>query len=232
MKMYFQEIYPDELVYSWFGRFAVHSGYINSQLLQFLYCKRSDTPIKEFIGNLNPEARAYIDNTYPLKVLVLKHTMYPQYARFAPLEQRKDTLYKLCHENCDMHHLFAVLPRCEKEQYLKYCPLCVKEDREKYAETYWHRKHQIRNMGICPKHKCKLLDSSVSAKSMSLYSFITAEEVVPDLEESIPVESPLQIAFAEYTEQVFDAPVDLEKDVPISATLYYAMKDTVYMKSC
>ena len=54
MKMYFPEIYPDELVYSWFGRFAVHSGYINSQLLQFLYSKRSDTPIKEFIGNLNP----------------------------------------------------------------------------------------------------------------------------------------------------------------------------------
>ena len=199
MRMYFPEIYPDELVYSWFGRFAVHSGYINSQLLQFLYCKRSDTPIKEFIGNLNPEAREYIDNAYPLKMLVLKHTMYPQYARFVPLEQRKEALYKLCYENCDMHHLFAVLPRCEKEQYLKYCPICAKEDREKHAETYWHRKHQIRNMGICPKHKCRLRDSSVPAKSMSLYSFITAEEVVPDLEESIPVESPLQIAFAEYT---------------------------------
>ena len=231
MRMYFPEIYPDELVYSWFGRFAVHSGYINSQLLQFLYCKRSDTPIKEFIGNLNPEAREYIDNAYPLKMLVLKHTMYPQYARFVPLEQRKEALYKLCYENCDMHHLFAVLPRCEKEQYLKYCPICAKEDREKHAETYWHRKHQIRNMGICPKHKCRLRDSSVPAKSMSLYSFITAEEVVPDLEESIPVESPLQIAFAEYTEQVFDDPVDLGKDVPISAILYYAMKDTAYMKT-
>lgn len=231
MKMYFPEIYPDELVYSWFGRFAVHSGYINSQLLQFLYCKRSDTPIKEFIGNLNAEARECIDNIYPLRELVLKHTMYPQYARFIPLEKRKEALYKLCYENCDMHRLFAVLPRCEKEQYLKYCPACAREDRKKYAETYWHRKHQIRNIGICPKHKCKLLDSSVPAKSMSLYSFITAEEVVPDLEESIPVESPLQIAFAEYTEQVSDAPVDLEKDVPISATLYYAMKDTVYMKT-
>lgn len=71
MRMYFPEIYPDELVYSWFGRFAVHSGYINSQLLQFLYCKRSDTPIKEFIGNLNSEARECIAKIYPLKELVL-----------------------------------------------------------------------------------------------------------------------------------------------------------------
>lgn len=231
MRMYFPEIYPDELVYSWFGRFAVHSGYINSQLLQFLYCKRSDTPIKEFIGNLNTEARECIDNAYPLRELVLKHTMYPQYARFIPLEKRKEALYKLCYENCDMHHLFAVLPRCEKEQYLKYCPVCAIEDREKYAETYWHRKHQIRNMGICPKHKCKLMDSIVSARSMSLYSFITAEEVIPNSEEYTVVNNQLQIKFAEYAEQIFDAPVDLGKDVPISAILYYAMKDTAYMKT-
>lgn len=231
MRMYFPEIYPDELVYSWFGRFAVHSGYINSQLLQFLYCKRSDTPIKEFVGNLNSEARECIAKIYPLKELVLKHTMYPQYARFAPLDQRQDALYKLCNENCDMHHLFAVLPRCEKEQYLKYCPVCASEDRQKYAETYWHRKHQIRNIGICPKHKCRLRDSGVPAKSMSLYSFVTAEEVIPDIEESIPVESSLQIAFAEYTEQVFDSPVDFVRDIPISATLYHAMKNTKYMKS-
>lgn len=231
MKMYFPEIYPDELVYSWFGRFAVHSGYINSQLLQFLFSKRSDTPIKEFIGNLNPEAREHIGKTYPLRDLVLNHTMYPQYARFAPLDQRKDALYKLCYENCDMHHLFAVLPRCEKEQYLKYCPLCAREDREKYAETYWHRKHQIRNMGICQKHKCKLLDSSVPAKSMSLYSFITAEEAIPDLEESLPVNNPLKITFAEYMEQVFDASIDFTKDIPLSTILYYGMKNTEYMKA-
>ncbi len=161
----------------------------------------------------------------------MKHTMYPQYARFAPLEQRKDALYKLCYENCDMHHLFTVLPRCEKEQYLKYCPVCASEDRQKYAETYWHRKHQIRNIGICPKHKCKLMDSIVPARSMSLYSFITAEEVIPNSEEYTLVNNQLQIKFAEYAEQVFDAPVDLKKDVPISATLYYAMKDTEYMKT-
>lgn len=231
MKMYFPEIYPDELAYSWFGRFAVHSGYINSQMLQFLYSKRSDTPIKEFIGNLNPEARECIAKIYPLRELVLEHTMYPQYARFAPLEQRKDALYKLCYENSDMHHLFAVLPRCEKEQYLKYCPICSHEDRQKYSETYWHRKHQIRNIGICPKHKCKLMDSIVPARSMSLYSFITAEEVISDSEEYISVDNSQQLGFAEYTEQVFDTPVDFEKDIPLSSILYYAMRDTEYMKS-
>ena len=106
MITYLPEIYPDELVYSWFCRYAIHSGYTShKRVLQELYCKKSDTPIKEFIGNLNPEARECIDKMYPLRDLVLNHTMYPQYARFIPLEQKKDALYKLCYQNCDVHHL-------------------------------------------------------------------------------------------------------------------------------
>ena len=232
MIIYLPELYPDELVYSWFCRYAVHSGYMaHRQVLRDLYCKKSDTPVKEFIGNLNLQARVCIDKMYPLKDLVLNHTMYPQYARFIPLKQKKDALYKLCYENCDAHRLFAILPRCEKERYLKYCPVCTKEDRQRYGETYWHRKHQIRNIGICQKHKCKLRNSNVLAKNMGVYNFSAAEMVVTDSEEHIPVDNPMQIKFAEYTEQVFDAPIDFEKDIPLSAILYYSMKDTEYMKS-
>ena len=230
MIAYLPEIYPDELVYSWFCRYAVHSGYItNKQVLRDLYCKKSDTPMKEFIGNLNPEARPCIDKMYPIEELVLNHTMYPQYARFIPLEQKKKALYKLCYENCDVHHLFSILPRCEKEQYLKYCPVCAKEDRSKYGETYWHRKHQIRNMGICPKHKCLLCDSDVPAKSIGTYTFSAAQMVIPAKEECVMVENPLQIKFSEYLDQIFDAPVDLTQDIPISTILYHVMKDTEYM---
>ena len=108
MITYLPEIYPDELVYSWFCRYAVHSGYIaNKQVLQDLYCKKSDTPIKEFIGNLNPKARECINIIYPIKDLVLNHTMYPQYARFIPLKQKKDALYKLCYENCDVPFIYS-----------------------------------------------------------------------------------------------------------------------------
>ena len=232
MIVYFPEIYPDELVYSWFCRYAIHSGYVtNSQVLQNLYCKKSDTPIKEFIGNLNTKARKCIDKIYPLRELVLNHTMYPQYARFIPLEQKKNALYKLCNENCDAHHLFAILPRCEKEQYLKYCPMCAKEDRQKYGEAYWHRKHQIRNIGICSKHKCKLYDSTVSAKNMNIYNFFSAEINIPNEYNYVYTNNQIQIEFAKYIEQIFDAPMNFEEDIPLSVILYYGMENTEYMKS-
>ncbi|MDE6055387.1 MAG: TniQ family protein [Lachnospiraceae bacterium] len=71
----------------------------------------------------------------------------------------------LCRIKSKAHHLFAILPRTEDNQWLKYCPLCAGEDRERYGETYWHRRHQIRNMNVCTRHKCRLKSSKVPAKS-------------------------------------------------------------------
>ena len=128
MIVYFPTIYPDELVYSWLCRYYVHSGFFSSKsAMQELYCKRSDNPSKEFIGNLSSEAKAQIDRMYPLEKLVLGHTMYPQYARFIPLEQKKTALYRLEHDNCDVHHLFPVLPRNEGEQYSAARQITVNE---------------------------------------------------------------------------------------------------------
>ena len=230
MIAYFPAIYPDELVYSWFCRYYVHSGCLSHKMaLQELYCKRSDNPSKEFIGNLKPDVRERIGKMYPLDELVLNHTMYPQYARFVTLEQKKTALFRLCHDSCDIHHLFAVLPRNEGEQYLRFCPLCVKEDRDTYGETYWHRKHQIRNMSICTKHKCRLMESSVLVKSEQSYTFFPAKNYVED--SVLVLESDAEkIRFAVFLEAVFDALMDFDNDVPVSSILYDGMSRTKYLK--
>lgn len=230
MISYFPAIYPDELVYSWLCRYYVHSGFFSSKsAMQELYCKRSDNPSKEFIGNLNPGAMEQIAKMYPLDKLVLEHTMYPQYARFIPLEQKKTALYRLGHDNCDAHHLFCVLPRSEGEQYLRFCPLCVQEDRETYGEAYWHRKHQIRNMGICMKHKCRLVKSSVPAKSEQSFTFCPAEHCIGH-DGAITESSSRMIQFASYLESVFDAPIDFDNDIPVSSILYDGLSRTKYLK--
>jgi len=230
MIAYLPTIYPDELVYSWFCRYYVHSGcFTHKMALQELYCNRSDNPSKEFIGNLNPEARTEIARMYPLYMLTLNHTLFPQYARFIPLEQRKTALYHIGHDSCDIHHLFCVLPRTGEEQYLRYCPLCAAEDRKQYGEAYWHREAQIRNMRICTKHRCRLIASSVSAKSEQSYTFYPAESVISD--NSVGFENnPSAIRFAEYIEAVFDAPIDFDTDIPISSVLYDGMSRTKYLK--
>ena len=230
MIVYMPTIYPDELAYSWFCRYYVHSGCFSHKMaLQELYCKRSDNPSKEFIGNLNPEAMRQIEKIYPLDELVLNHTMYPQYARFISLEQKETALYRLVHDTCDAHHLFPILPRNDGEQYLRLCPLCVKEDREIYGEAYWHRKHQIRNMGICTRHKCRLMESSVSAKSEQGFTFCPAENYTYDREVVFENDS-LVIQYMEYLTLIFESVMDFDSDIPISSILYDGMSRTKYLK--
>ena len=230
MITYMPTIYPDELVYSWFCRYYVHSGcFSHKTALQELYCKKSDYVSKEFIGNLNNEAMGQIDEIYSLDKLVLNYTMYPQYARFIPLAEKKEALYRLGHNSCDVHYLFPVLPRNDREQYLRYCPLCVKEDRETYGEAYWHRKHQIRNMSICVEHKCRLMESSVPAKSEQSFTFCPAENYTYDREVVFENDSPL-VRYMEYLVSVFDSEMDFDNDIPISSILYDGMSRTKYLK--
>lgn len=231
MIVYLPEIYPDELVYSWFCRFYVHSGYISHKMaLHDILYKKCNNPSKEFIGHLNPEMEQMIKQLYSIDELIIKHTMYPQYARFIPLEQKKLALYHIGYDFCDVHHLFTVLPRTESEQNLKYCPLCIKEDRDIYGEAYWHRKHQIRNMYACPKHGCMLIDSGITAKSDQTFTLFPAETSVKDAEIRY-IDNPLEIAYIEYLSDIFDAPIDFENDTPISAVLYHFMSRTKYFKS-
>ena len=231
MKIYLPELYPDELVYSWFSRYAIYSGFVtNSQVLQALYCKEADRTRKEFIGNINIQTRECIKKICSMEQLVLNHTMYPQYARYITLGQKKDTLYKLCYGNYDVCHLFTITPRTNTEQYLKYCPICAMEDRRTYGEAYWHRKHQIRNMMICSKHRCKLENSAVTIKNKDS-KFIAAENSIPYKYNCFVIENELQVQFSKYIEDIFDAPMDFENDVPPEAIFYYYMKDTDYMQA-
>ncbi len=57
MITYLPEIYPDELVYSWFCRYYVHSVYLTHKavMTQLLFNSHNNLS-KEFIGHLNPEA--------------------------------------------------------------------------------------------------------------------------------------------------------------------------------
>jgi hypothetical protein len=230
MIVYLPEIYPDELVYSWFCRFYVHSGYISHKMaLQDILYKECNNPSKEFLGHLNLEMEQMIKQLYSIDELIIKHTMYPQYARFIPLEQKKMALYRIGYDFCDVHHLFTVLPRTGSEQNLRYCPMCVKEDRYIYGEAYWHRKHQIRNMYVCPKHECMLIDSGITAKSDQTFTLFPAETSVKDAEIRY-AENHLEIVYTEYLSDIFDAPIDFEKDTPISAVLYHFMSKTKYLK--
>ncbi len=231
MITYMPPIYPDELAYSWFCRYYVHSGHLTHKAaLNDILSNRHDNPSKEFLGHLNANMLTVIQRMYPITDVILCHTMYPQYARFIPQEQKKRALYHIGYDFCDAHHLFAILPRDSGDQYLKFCPLCADEDRQQYGEAYWHRVHQIRNMQICTKHNCRLVNSVVVAKSEQTFTLCPAESYITN-QKPIMEDDPLKTAFDQYMVDVFNAPINFEKDIPVSAVLYHGMQGTKYIKS-
>ena len=134
----------------------------------------------------------------------------------------------LANDYCDAHHLFCILPRAECDTYLKYCPLCVQEDRDKYGEAYWHRKHQIRNMLVCPKHHSYLEESDVLAKSEKVFTLSSAEEHTPITSPRMATNS-LIVDYSRYMATVFASPMDFTTDSPISSIFYYALRGSKYM---
>lgn len=229
MIAYLPAIYPDELVYSWFCRYYIHSGSLNHKMaLNDLFCKRSDCLSKEFIGNLNPKARERVEKEMSMEDVVLKHTMFSQYARFSMgKEQILNTLIN--NATVGVHNIFTVLPREDNDRYLKYCPLCVKEDKARYGETYWHRLHQIRGMQICTKHGCVLYPSDVSAISYNSFSFQPAEFSVDENVEVVAADEKL-LDYSCYIVDVFNTPIGFEDNTPISAILYKALKEQGYLR--
>lgn len=215
MITYFPAIYPDELVYSWFCRYYVHSGCLNHRMvLKDLYCLNSENPNGKLIGKLRPEVMERFERMYSIDKLVLNHTMYPQYARFLPLDQKKES--------------FDILSIPSVEKYFRFCPLCVKEDREEYGEAYWHRKHQIHTITACPKHRCRLVEFMVSVNNEQTHTFYPAEDHVFEAEiESMNSEL---IRYAAYLEAIFDAPMDLVRDIPIHLLLYDRISRQEYLK--
>lgn len=229
MKMYLPEIYPDELVYSWLSRYFVYAGYTNHKMLisQLLYSTKNNPSI-EFIGHLNEAAERQITQVCSMDDLILNHTMFPQYARFLTAERRKAALTEL-KRYCDPHKVFTILPRNEGELWLKYCPQCTAEDRKTYGETYWHRVHQVRNMMICPTHRCKLVNSEVDIRSEKIFAFNPAEVVINNAD-PILVDNVEQIKFTKYTSDLFNMNIVNDNERGIKAAIYNAITKTKYMK--
>lgn len=157
MLNYFPEPYPDELWYSVLCRYYVRSGFPKqATIAEELY--RSSTIIHGGLASTLP-CIAVLDNLpeglLDLEEVVIKHTLTPYYLRMAPLEKKKAYYEAVSRkENLWPKNIDPLGP--DGREGLKFCPVCVKEDRERYGEPYWHREHQVPLMPLCPRHHCRL----------------------------------------------------------------------------
>lgn len=229
MITYFPKIYEDELLYSVFARYGMQSGSMTYRsVAEELLTEQGVSISIEFANQLRPEAIHLLCRNSSLEEMLLKHTMTPYYARFLNKSKREKAIGAVFQMKRNYNTFFSIPKiKSQSKKYLRYCPACVGEEREKYGESYWHRKHQIYGMDVCWKHGCKLIESPVINNGRTSPDFVPAESVVKEFE--IRYGGELEQSFACYVSECMDKVILLENDVEIGMFLNMRLYGTKYM---
>ena len=223
--------YPDELLYSWLARYGVQSGYISYIFVaEQLFEKNTAKPSIDFLIGLTEEVLQAINRYMSLEQVIMKHTMFPMYVRFLPKERRQKAMDLLLKMDKNYYNaLFVRKNKVQEHRWLRYCPCCVEEAREKYGEAYWMRKHQLIGVDVCSRHRCRLINSNVEMSSRPSPSLLDAEHEIPQEMIADYNVSKLELKIAEYMEQLFEADVDMENEILVGDFLHGQMQYTKYL---
>lgn len=228
MITYFPEVYPDELLYSQLARCYVKAGYpAYIYMAEDFFQDKKVRPDIEFINTLTPIALQIVTKKKTIEDIVLKHTMFPYYGRFISKERRNKAYQALIGMKGNYNNLLPKVKSCQ-DRFLRYCPMCVSEDRDKFGETYWHRKHQIVGINVCPIHRCYLKNSKVFMSTKASPMLYHAEVVMPQTDNVETVQNDIEFEVAEYVTAVFQSDLDIDSDIEVGNFLHTRMIGTKY----
>ncbi len=230
MIVQFHSFYSDELVYSLLARYYVKSGYMRYTFAaQDLFASKTVRPNIEFVNQYTPAACEILTKNLPIEYIIEKHTMFPFYGRFIKQDRKQKAFESLCGMKGNYYNLLPMQKSKDgKERHLRYCPICVPEDRERFGESYWHRLHQLQGMNCCSIHKCRLIDSSIVISGKGSPKLVTAEEVIPSESKINVVDNVMEIKLADYMARIFQADMDMKSEVTIGAYLHSKMPVNKY----
>lgn len=206
---HFPEPYPDELIYSVFCRYYDHSPYAKQASAKADLFRNPNGPLDpEFLNVLTDDAMQMI-RKIGIETVLTKHTMLPQYLRFSHGKRKQQILHALYKGEQ------LIVPGYHRwyQQSLMYCPVCAADDRRTYGEAYYHRAHNLRNIGLCTKHRCRLLRADIGNNLAS------AERMANDRIMTLSVHDILEVTVANFLQLVFEQNGDMYLDSDIKAHL-------------
>lgn len=195
MLAYLPVLYPDELLYSWFARYHDHSGSTSSkQTMKELFGNMSSVAVVDFPNNLESFYKNIAHFNPPnINDLVTNHTMYNYYTAFQSdvMKSRAFNYITNGGKPGAIHMFLGIAASTIKNwHYLRFCPSCVQEDRERYGEAYWHMSHQLPKVFYCHLHQELLHDSTIEFRNPHKHEFISAEKATLSPPRLITVFSP------------------------------------------
>lgn len=148
--------YPDELLYGVISRYHLRMNNTSPKwTLREVFGTENVIPTLDLPSHLDDLSR----RSHVIRISscqwIDEHTLYSYYTPFLPAERRK-RLRRMMESNdgSGIHVLVGITASSvERNDELRFCPLCYEEDILTYGEPYWHRTHQAAGVLICPKHR-------------------------------------------------------------------------------
>lgn len=147
------ELYPDELLYSWYARYKERMGYLHdADVWQDLFGNSNHKPNILTHDDLTVLARnvpsAWMQDH---ESLINNHTAVPYLLAFAD-EHYVRSLTQPEGPMSERNNRHTRFERDRMRIGLFYCPACTQYDIERFGEAYWHRAHQLPGVYICAEH--------------------------------------------------------------------------------
>lgn len=210
MIAYFPNIYEDELLYSTLCRAYVHSGYsAYSYFAETIFSNSKQRIDIELINQLTDDAYQILNKHKCIKEIINQNTMFPTYLHFASPNDKAAVLDAIYNNTNNSYKSHLILHADGIPRFLKYCPLCVANDRRIYGEAIWHRSHQIDFINICPKHKVQLINSRITLSAKASPILHPAEFEIPAYDKTIEIKDALTISFVEYINKVLNTDIEI-----------------------
>jgi len=159
-------------------------GYPGYGLLQqILFGTNQSTAILDFPGHLD----AFVNDLAPGHMwtadrIIDELSLLPYYSAFLPshLTSKVRTDMREGRVSGLRNRMGIATSRISWQKWLRFCPVCVQEERSLLYECYWHRLHQVAGVIVCPKHGVFLEDSCIAASGRrNKIAYVTAEESIP-----------------------------------------------------
>lgn len=207
------EPYEDELWYSVLSRYHRMSGNLTERetyreiMPDMIKGAESSIPI---LTINNYSIWLMKGDERKLRDIYFEHTLEPYWFRFSKTNSKRSayvqSITKPQNKKAD-----TILTTFHLDK-MRYCPLCAEEEREQYGETFWHRLPQIPLLTICPKHKCRLVNSNIrNTKTTRLFIPSNIENCPPV--EPIYLHTKLDERMANSMYIALNAPHSLETDI-------------------
>jgi Tn7-like transposition protein D/TniQ len=190
----FPDLYPGELLYSGYARYALRVGYPNlKNVMDEFFGSRHIIASTSFASHLDYfVAHQSHAHRFTAEFLIAEHTLLPFYTPFLPRERAEQLRMDMRGANGPGIYMRAGLMASivPSPLHLQYCPECAREDEMLFGEKYWHRDHQIPGVSICHLHKVWLEHSNVLIHDRKTrHRFISAEEAFGPLHSSHAIDT-------------------------------------------